>query len=140
LYARLDRKPIKSVEKKLKKYFSNHKKWLQEGKQGDEPTYNLNYKTDLKPVHESWIPAKSVQFDNENLPIPDKNGHTPGWVPISTDSKQYCWHHAVVEHDNLLLLQPLNGDELEITDLPFNQLQGGTYELIGTNINANPYG
>ena len=33
LYARLDRKPIKSVEKKLKKYFSKHKKWLEDGKQ-----------------------------------------------------------------------------------------------------------
>ena len=45
---------------------------------GEEPAYHINYKTDLKPVHESWIPAKSVQLDSENLPIPDKNGHTPG--------------------------------------------------------------
>lgn len=41
-----------------------------------------------------------------------------------------------------LVLRPLKEDEdmLEITCIPLSELQEQTLELIGTNINGNPYG
>lgn len=41
-----------------------------------------------------------------------------------------------------LVLRPLREDEdmLEITCVPLSELQEQTLELIGTNINGNPYG
>lgn len=143
LYARFDRKPTKPVEKKLKQFFAQHNRWERDGKEGEEPTFELNVKTDLKSVPSAWIPAKRVLLNEENLPLPDKNGHTPGWVPISTDTKQYCWHHTVVEQGRLLIVR--NSSEsikgtLEIVDLPFAEVIGNTFELVGTCINANPYG
>jgi len=61
-----------------------------------------------------------------------------GWVPISIDCKQYVWHHQVVENDRVLVIQT-SGDELELVDLKLCDLKGKTFELIGTNVNGNPY-
>ena len=72
-----------------------------------------------------------------------------GWVPVEKTNKQYCWHSTVVDHETglALLLRPLRHDDedededmLEITCVPLSQLQEQTLELIGTNINGNPYG
>lgn len=144
LFARFDRKPTKPVEKKLKQFFAKYNRWERDGKEGEEPTFELNHKTDLKSVPEAWMPAKLVKLDEENCPIPDRNGHTPGWVPISTDTKQYCWHHTVVEQERLLVVRKCSHKDeevsLEIVDVPFCDLHDKTFELVGTSINANPYG
>ncbi|XP_006011067.1 RNA ligase 1 isoform X3 [Latimeria chalumnae] len=65
-----------------------------------------------------------------------------GWVPVEKNNKQYCWHSAVVNYEVgvALLLRPHSDGGLEITMVPLTELQEQTLELIGTNINANPYG
>lgn len=63
---------------------------------------------------------------------------------MEKSSKQYCWHASVVNYDTgvALVLRPNtdNGDVLEIAAVPLSELLEQTLELIGTNINANPYG
>lgn len=36
-----------------------------------------NVEEDFKPVPDTWIPAKDIEFSNGN-PLPDENGHMPG--------------------------------------------------------------
>lgn len=67
-----------------------------------------------------------------------------GWVPVEKDNKQYCWHASVVDHQQgaALVLRPSVEDEdvLEVAAVPLAELLEGTLELIGTNVNGNPYG
>lgn len=67
-----------------------------------------------------------------------------GWVPVEKDNKQYCWHASVVDHEvgAALVLRPCadDGDAMEIAAVPLAELVEQTLELIGTNINGNPYG
>ncbi|KAJ6651585.1 hypothetical protein lerEdw1_020826 [Lerista edwardsae] len=70
--------------------------------------------------------------------------HSAGWVPVEKNSKQYCWHTSVVDYEfELALVLKHHAEEpdlLEITPVPLFKLSEQTLELIGTNINANPYG
>ena len=63
---------------------------------------------------------------------------------MEKDNKQYCWHSSVVDHDAgvALVLRVIaeNEDLLEITMVPLADLLEQTLELIGTNVNGNPYG
>lgn len=63
---------------------------------------------------------------------------------MEKDNKQYCWHSSVVDYDAgiALVLRPSaeNEDLLEITMVPLADLLEQTLELIGTNVNGNPYG
>ena len=63
---------------------------------------------------------------------------------MEKDNKQYCWHSSVVDNEvgSALVLRPSPDDEgtLEITALPLADLLEQTLELIGTNVNGNPYG
>ncbi|KAM6937007.1 RNA ligase 1 [Xenentodon cancila] len=133
LWARLDRKPNKQAEKRFKKH--------QHSKSGEEFTWNVE--EDFKSVPETWIPAHRVKHQNGH-PIPDEHGHIPGWVPVEKSNKQYCWHSSVVDYEAgaALVLRPSSEDEdvLEITAVPLADLQEQTLELIGTNVNGNPYG
>lgn len=68
-----------------------------------------------------------------------------GWVPVEDGNKQYCWHSSAVDYGagTVLLLRPAANndyDTLEIAAVPLTDLQEQTLELIGTNINGNPYG
>lgn len=67
-----------------------------------------------------------------------------GWVPVEKDNKQYCWHASVVDYDAAvaLVLRPSAEEEdmLEIVTVPLAELMEQTLELIGTNVNGNPYG
>nr|XP_061813324.1 RNA ligase 1-like [Nerophis lumbriciformis] len=135
LWARLDRKANKQAEKRFKKYQYTHRsskgfKWIVED--------------DFKPVPDTWIPAHQVKHHNGH-PVPDEHGHIPGWVPVEDGNKQYCWHSSVVDYSagTALILRPTANndyDTLEIAAVPLNDLQEQTLELIGTNINGNPYG
>ncbi|XP_006011068.1 RNA ligase 1 isoform X4 [Latimeria chalumnae] len=131
LWARLDRKPNKQAEKRFRKFQHS-------GKDPKEFSWNTE---DFKAVPESWIPALGILQSDGHL-LPDENGHTPGWVPVEKNNKQYCWHSAVVNYEVgvALLLRPHSDGGLEITMVPLTELQEQTLELIGTNINANPYG
>ncbi|POI31672.1 hypothetical protein CIB84_004577 [Bambusicola thoracicus] len=101
-----------------------------------------NVEEDFKPVPDTWIPAKEIEFSNGN-PLPDENGHMPGWVPVEKNSKQYCWHSSVVSYEAemaLVLKHHADPGLLEIRPVSLSELLEQTLELIGTNINANPYG
>ncbi|XP_029615068.1 RNA ligase 1 [Salmo trutta] len=134
LWARLDRKPTKQADKRFKKHQYSHKSCKD---------FTWNVKEDFKTVPEFWVPAHRVQHHN-GQPVPDDHGHIPGWVPVEKDNKQYCWHSSVVDYDAgiALVLRPSaeNEDLLEITMVPLADLLEQTLELIGTNVNGNPYG
>lgn len=66
-----------------------------------------------------------------------------GWVPVEKNSKQYCWHSSVVSYETemaLVLKHHADPGLLEIRPVSLSELLEQTLELIGTNINANPYG
>lgn len=68
----------------------------------------------------------------------------PSWVPVEKNSKQYCWHSSVVSYEFGIALvlrhHPDDPGVLEISAVPLSELLEQTLELIGTNINGNPYG
>ncbi|XP_042266884.1 uncharacterized protein C12orf29 homolog [Thunnus albacares] len=134
LWARLDRKPNKQAEKRFKKYQHSHRSCK---------GFTWNVEEDFKMVPETWIPAHRVKHHN-GQPVPDEHGHIPGWVPVEKDNKQYCWHSSVVDYEvgAALVLRPGAEDEdvLEIAAVPLADLLEQTLELIGTNVNGNPYG
>lgn len=147
LWARLDRKPNKPAEKRFKKHQHLHR---------SSKGFSWNVEEDFKSVPEAWIPALGVKLSN-NRPLPDDSGHIPGWVPVELDSKQYCWHSSVVDYElgSALVLRPSSlcddddegggggrgrGETLEIAAVSLNELLEQTLELIGTNVNGNPYG
>ncbi|XP_072291645.1 RNA ligase 1 [Eucyclogobius newberryi] len=137
LWARLDRKPNKPAEKRFKKH-----KHLHRSSKG----FWWNMEEDFKCVPESWIPAHGVKHVKDQ-PVPDPNGHIPGWVPVLARSKPYCWHSSVVDYDLgvALVLRPAHQEEperaeLEMVTVPLDELLGQTLELIGTNVNGNAYG
>ena len=67
-----------------------------------------------------------------------------GWVPVEKSNKQHCWHSSVVDYElgtALVLKQhPDDPGLLEVSAVPLSGLLEQTLELIGTNINGNPYG
>ncbi|XP_065597407.1 RNA ligase 1 isoform X2 [Cyrtonyx montezumae] len=66
-----------------------------------------------------------------------------GWVPVEKNSKQYCWHSSVVNYEAemaLVLKHHADPGLLEIRPVSLSELLEQTLELIGTHINANPYG
>ncbi|XP_015227722.1 PREDICTED: uncharacterized protein C12orf29 homolog isoform X1 [Cyprinodon variegatus] len=134
LWARFDRKPNKQAEKRFKKHQHAHRSCK---------GFSWNVEEDFKTVPETWIPAHRVKHHNGH-PVPDEHGHIPGWVPVERSNKQYCWHSSVVDYEvgEALVLKPSCDDEnmLEITAVPLAELQELTLELIGTNVNGNPYG
>ncbi|KAM3869897.1 RNA ligase 1 [Diretmus argenteus] len=134
LWARLDRKPNKQAVKRFKKYQHSHKSCK---------GFTWNVEEDFKTVPESWIPAHGVKRHN-GRPLPDEHGHIPGWVPVEKDNRQYSWHSSVVDYDAgvALVLRPHaeSEDMLEIATVSLADLLEQTLELIGTNVNGNPYG
>ncbi|XP_068595257.1 RNA ligase 1 [Brachionichthys hirsutus] len=134
LWARLDRKPNKQAERRFRKHQQSH---------GSCQGFAWNVEEDFKTVPETWIPAHRVKRHSGH-PAPDEHGHILGWVPVERESRQHCWHAAVVDYEGgaALVLRPSAGDRdvLEIVSVPLEQLLGQTLELIGTNVNGNPYG
>ncbi|XP_040136143.1 RNA ligase 1 isoform X2 [Ictidomys tridecemlineatus] len=70
--------------------------------------------------------------------------NSKGWVPVEKNNKQYCWHSSVVNYEFEIALvlkhHPDDPGLLEISAVPLSDLLEQTLELIGTNINGNPYG
>ncbi|KAM8981026.1 RNA ligase 1 [Sarcophilus harrisii] len=134
LWARLDRKPNKQAEKRFKRFLYSKE---------NSKEFIWNVEEDFKSIPEYWIPAKDIEQLNGN-PVPDENGHIPGWVPVEKNNKQYCWHSSVVSYEfELALVLNRHADDpglLEISAVPLSDLLEQTLELIGTNINGNPYG
>ena len=132
LWARHDRKPNKGAEKRFRAFTSGHRCTLAGG---DEDAFVWNVETDFKDVPPGWTAAGSG--------LPDAGGHIPGWVPIDPKSRTHCWHLMTVDLEDpgvALVLQPRSDSSgLEITLVQLVDLNSCTLELIGTNINANPY-
>lgn len=146
LWARFDRKPCKAADKRFKKHQTNHRAWVLNGKSddGSEPKFIWDLKNDFKSVPMNWIPSLRVDVTDDGDPKPDDIGHTPGWVPVEISSRQYCWHLKCVDLKLglvLVLKYNLNNEEpmLEIAMEKLSKYLGKTMELIGTNINGNPY-
>ena len=86
-----------------------------------------------------------MEIEKQNRkPVPNENGHIPGWVPVEKNSKQYCWHSSVVNYEfGIALVLRYHRDDpgvLEISVVPLSDLFEQPLEPIGTNINGNPYG
>ena len=145
LFARFDRKPNKQSSKRFKSHLIKVKQWAQKESEGEIPKFKWKYPEDFKPCSEYWIPAKNVETTDLGLPCPDDNGHTPGWVPIFVNPSQYCWHQSVIDEKQqlVLILKPSHAVQskyhLVLTLVSISSLQEKTLELIGTNINGNPY-
>ncbi|GAB1599920.1 uncharacterized protein C12orf29 homolog [Argonauta hians] len=133
LWARLDRKPKKSAEKEFRKF--------QNDQQNKDAKFQWNFDQDFKPVPDYWIPASGIEM-KDGIAYPDKNGHTPGWVPLDVNSKQYCWHLASVnlKQATALILKESENGALTISLVLLRDLLNHTAELIGTSVNGNPYG
>lgn len=143
LWARFDRKPTKGAEKRFKKFQQQkqREKGLGEGSNKDS-TFKWDMAKDFKETPEYWIPASGVQVV-DGFPVPDDIGHTPGWVPVSPSSRQQCWHLSTVDLKiglALVLREVEDSEELCIDCVHISELEGHTAELVGTNINGNPYG
>jgi hypothetical protein len=139
LWARHDRKPSKVGERK----FAQLKKSLQKGKDfGLYADFSWDPSKDFKEVPAHWKPASRLEVRN-GVAMPDDFGHTPGWVPVELTSRPYCWHLTAVDYDSGLALVLREDEEdnsiLVIKSQPLSYLCGKTCELIGTNINGNPY-
>ncbi|XP_035678444.1 uncharacterized protein C12orf29 homolog [Branchiostoma floridae] len=144
LWARHDVKPNKQAERRFKKFQSAHQAWEVGDKVGPEPTFTWNVDKDLKKPPEHWETARGVQRIDGQLQ-PSASGHVPGWVPVLKDSRSHCWHLASTDLDKgvALLLQRKKDDcnkTLEVSTVRLEELLGQTLELVGTNVNANPYG
>jgi len=132
LWARHDRKPNKAAEKRFRAATSG-RRCTSAG--GDEDAFVWNVDADFKDVPPGWTAAGSG--------LPDAGGHIPGWVPIDPKTRTHCWHLSAVDLEDpgvALVLQPQsNSSGLEITVRQLSELDNCTLELIGTNVNANPY-
>ncbi|XP_023581570.1 uncharacterized protein C12orf29 homolog [Trichechus manatus latirostris] len=90
---------------------------------------------DRKPNKQAEKRFKKFLYSKEN---------SKGWVPVEKNNKQYCWHSSVVNYEFEIALvlkhHPDDPGLLEISAVPLSDLLEQTLELIGTNINGNPYG
>ena len=90
----------------------------------------------------SSILLSGVLVMNGN-PLPDDIGHIPGWIPLNTNNKSQCWHNAaaILTCGLILVLSQVKNDSnsLQVSLMPLAELRGKTLELIGTNVNGNPY-
>ncbi|KAH3884135.1 hypothetical protein DPMN_008107 [Dreissena polymorpha] len=135
LWARFDKKPNKSAERRFKKFQTLKQK------NSTDQTFAWDLDKDFKETPEHWIPASGVEQE-DGRPVPDDIGHTPGWVPVYPASRQHCWHLSAVDLKAGLavVLREENEFTLCIECVHLSSLLGRTAELIGTNINGNPYG
>ena len=75
--------------------------------------------------------------------VPDDIGHLVGWVPIDPSLRTHLWHLSVVDlkrGEGLFLKNNKLKGKLQISIEKLENFIGKTFELIGTNVNANPYG
>ena len=75
--------------------------------------------------------------------VPDDIGHLVGWVPVDPSLRMHVWHLSVVDlnrGEGLFLSEEQPGGPMKIHRVKLEDLLGKTFELIGTNVNANPYG
>lgn len=96
-----------------------------------------------KIVPEDWIAGESYIDDKTGQLVPDKQGEIMGWIPLDSD-KMHKWHAETVDYDNnrILVLNVLKENDELTFELNLDLLsdhEGQSFELIGTNINGNPY-
>ena len=98
---------------------------------------------DYKEAPSTWEASEScVNADTGEL-IPDITGNIMGWLPLNND-KLYFWHREAVEFQNkkILVLNPYFENKVLKFQLSMDALEihhNKSFELIGTNVNANPY-
>ena len=73
--------------------------------------------------------------------MPSDNGHLVGWVPVDPSLRNHLWHLSVVNlSTSHALVLKYEKSVLTMKIYPLTDLVGCTFELVGTNVNANPYG
>ena len=97
-------------------------------------------KEDFKETPSNWIPASGVTVVDDN-PQPDEHGHTPGWVPVQVNSRDHLWHLSSIDEvtNTAFVLRQCDAETLELVSVSLESLCDSTLELIGTNVNGNPY-
>ncbi|CAL1529275.1 unnamed protein product [Lymnaea stagnalis] len=145
LWARHDRKPSKTGERRFALFKKSHLKSNQNGEnisQGFSWNPAKDFKAILFEPPPNWVPASRLEI-KDGFVLPDNIGHTPGWVPVQQNCRQQCWHLSAVDFKQslALIVREAQGDagSLVLESQPLSQLCGQTCELIGTNINGNPY-
>jgi hypothetical protein len=143
LWPRLDRKPNKNAEKRFKKQQAlEREKQFESGDMTNKWQFKWNFNEDFKEVPVNWIPASGVELSTEQQPLPDEIGHTPGWVPVDQTSRQHCWHLQCVDLNQglvLVLLYDIYENCLILKIDNMGSFSDMTLEMIGTNVNGNPY-
>jgi len=132
LWAKHERKPNKAAEKRFRAAASG--RGATPGG-GERHEFVWNVETDFRDVPPGWTAARSG--------LPDASGRIQGWVPIDPKSRTHCWHLTAVDLEDpevALVLQPQSDSSgIEITLRKLSDLDNCTLELIGTNVNGNPY-
>ncbi|CAG5132114.1 unnamed protein product [Candidula unifasciata] len=140
LWARHDRKPNKLGARRFAQFKKSQLKLGDKELTAAEFSWDPN--KDFKDVPEFWVPASRLEIRN-GVVMPDNIGHTPGWVPVELTARHDCWHLSAVDLTLGLALvlraAETGNDDLIIESQPLSFLCGQTCELIGTNVNGNPY-
>ena len=89
-----------------------------------------------------WVHFFFFLGEDPEKAIPDDIGHLVGWVPIDPSLRTHLWHLSVVDlkRGEGLFLKDKPKGKLQISIEKLENFLGKTFELIGTNVNANPYG
>jgi len=139
LWARHDVKPNKIGDKKFKAWkeeMSLHVECPSE----EAPVLDLDLESDFKEFPDDWRSATGSTKENAT---PSDNGHLVGWVPVDPSLRNHLWHLSVVNlstSHGLVTKYNKEIKSLTVSIFPLKDLVGNTFELIGTNVNANPYG
>jgi len=139
LWARHDIKPNKPADKRFKAYQHKKNEYILSNENDQKyPEFEWDVENDFKEAPDDWIPASGLE-----KAVPDDIGHMVGWVPVDPSLRQHLWHLSAVHFNDaigLFLKDSKNVNEpMNIQVDKLENYYGKTFELIGSNVNGNPY-
>lgn len=139
LWARHDIKPNKPADKRFKAYQQSKNEYMLSNDNDQKyPDFKWDVENDFKEAPDDWIPASGL-----DKAVPDDIGHMVGWVPVDPSLRQHLWHLSTVHfNDGVGLFLKDSKDNNEPMRIEVDRLEnyyGKTFELIGSNVNGNPY-
>lgn len=143
LWARHDVKPNKPADKRYKAYQHKKNEFFLNATNKEEKYEDFvwDLTRDFKEKPDDWKSASGVSLDDlASVQI----GHLVGWVPVDPSLRTHIWHLSSVDLNRgealVLTDQKVEGDSLKLQLIKLADYVGKTFELIGTHVNANPYG
>jgi hypothetical protein len=130
LLKRQDRRPSEAGTAKFTAYEKSLTEW-QAAPNGNRPQMVWDLGEDWRPPPDGWIPADA----------PGDAAHWVGWLACSATKPDDKWHLSALTADHShahLLVQ--RGSIIQVEDVPLQQLEGMTFELIGPKVQGNLYG